>query len=151
MQKSSRQEPKEQSRTLRLAGRRSAPREGTVIIPVELVALGDENAVSFSIEYDPKTLSYDGCEAVGQVIEQTRQAGEGRLGVGVALAPGKKYAAGVREVVRLKFKVLAPGAVDVRIVDGPTPLSLSSDRAEPLPVKAVNGASVKERTEYPKR
>ncbi len=133
------------TRWLRVNNQRLAPEQEWVSVPVELVALGGENGASFTIEYDPMVLRYDGHElghdsrGRAQVLVQTKQVGQGRLGLGIVLQPGGQYAAGVRELIRLRFKVVEPAAwfAKVKIGEGLTPLSLVNDRAQNLPVKAI--------------
>ncbi len=121
------------------------PDRSHLIVPVELKARGGENAVSFSLQFDPAVLRYSGyssgSDTTGNVLVKTDLAGRGVLSFAVALNPGKEYRAGMREIVLVKFRTIRPGdrSGGVRIADGPIPLSLADSKGNILPVKAING------------
>jgi hypothetical protein len=118
---------------------------GFVSLPVELAAQGGENGVTFSLHYDPSLLSYQGYELgkdaeIGTTLLENRaQVAAGRIGFGIVLRPGAGYEPGIRELIRVKLKILGPaiGVTEVRIADGPTALSLVGVDAEALSVKPV--------------
>jgi uncharacterized repeat protein (TIGR01451 family) len=134
-------------RELRVASRAITTERGFVTVPVELAALGGENGVAFSLQYDSSVLSYQGYVRGGDasasitLLAQIAQAKDGRLGFGLALAPGDGYPAGVRELLRVRFKVLRmPDAgTEIRIGDGPAAFDLVDANAERLSVKPVHG------------
>lgn len=83
---------------------------GTVTIPIEMVALGQENALSFSLTFDPAVLknlqlSLGGDAEGAQLIFNDSQAESGRLGIALALPIGQRFAAGARQLLRISFNV----------------------------------------------
>jgi hypothetical protein len=93
--------------TVRVAGT-NAGAGVTVGLPVVLVANGIENAVGFSVNFNPDQLAYvevalgDGA-AGASLLFNVSQVASGRLGVMVALPPGETFASGPREVARIFF------------------------------------------------
>jgi hypothetical protein len=134
------------AREIRIASHLVTMDENLLRMPVELVAQGGENGLTFSVQYDSSVLQYLGYER-GQdtaidttIVVNSRQAQAGKIGLGIVARPGGVYAAGVNELVRIKFKVqnLTAGATEVRIGDGPIPLRLADLYAELLSVSPVN-------------
>ena len=85
----------------------------TGAVSVELVAQGDENALGFSLGFDPAIVAYRGAGAAGAAGGATMQvnatqAASGRLGFVLALPAGRTFAAGSRQVVNVSFS--APGS-----------------------------------------
>ena len=79
-----------------------------VTVPIQLVALGDENALGFSIEFDPALLTFGGALPGSAATSvslnmNTNQAGSGRVGFALAQPAGQRFAAGVGELVRIRF------------------------------------------------
>lgn len=142
-------------RSLRILNHRMTPGQRSISVPVELAALGGENALSFTLEFDPATLRFDGyvagCDT--KVLIQPGQLAEGRVGIALALRPVIRLAAGTREVIRVRFKVLRSGAgvMDVNFVDGAIPLSLVSAEAEALPVQTGRSVPGREDSNWPSR
>jgi hypothetical protein len=62
-------------------------------------------------------------------------AAQGRLGVALAAQPGRTFAAGVREIVQLRFAALAsaPAITSLSFSNAPVPLEVSDVAANPLP------------------
>src|SRR5207302_1896143 len=76
------------------------PGGGTFVVPIVLAANGNENALSFSLNFTNSLLTYKsaalGSGAAGAVLSvNTNQAINGRLGVIVALAPSATFPAGM--------------------------------------------------------
>lgn len=95
-------------------------------IPVMLMASGAENAMSFSLVYDAAKVRFlgaiPGLGAPGAALTlNTNQAGSGRVGVVLALAPGSVFQAGTREVLRARFLTLmsAPASATLTFGDQP--------------------------------
>ncbi|MFN0087469.1 MAG: BACON domain-containing protein [Blastocatellia bacterium] len=138
----------EAPRDLRVGQATATKDRGFVTVPVELAARGTENGISLSLHFDPAVLSYQevvrGRDAGrrAQLLVNPKQAGEGRLGFGLLLRAGEAHAAGPRELVRVKFRIVNPnaGSAEVRIADGPTPIDLVDGNAETLPVRVIHGA-----------
>ncbi len=75
---------------------------------IELEAQGNENAFAFSVNFDPSLLSFAdavlGDGTTGAAINVNRNAaGQGKIGLGVALPVGQAIAAGTRSVLELRF------------------------------------------------
>jgi uncharacterized protein (TIGR03437 family) len=75
---------------------------------IELDAQGNENALAFSLNFDPKLLSFADATAGDGVVGATlrinrNDAGQGRIGVALALPVGQTIAAGTRAVLQLRF------------------------------------------------
>ncbi len=135
-------------RELRVASRTVTQDGDYIQVPVDLQALGGENALAFSISYDPSILRYEGFvngRDAGQgmtVLAQERSASEGKLGYALALKPGGKFNHGVREVLTLRFKVIKPfgDRLQIGIGDGIVPLELVDVLAGELSVRPVAGS-----------
>lgn len=81
-------------------------------VPVELIAQGDENAVGFSLTFDPAILSNPqavaGSGAVGASLHfNPTQAAQGRVGIVLSLPTGQSFAAGTRQLVIVTFSLAA--------------------------------------------
>ncbi len=97
------------SRTVRVVNASAAP-GSTVSIPIELTAQGNENALGFSLNFDPAILSNPqvklGKDASSASLNENRsQIGSGRYGLALALQTGQTFAAGNREIVIVSFMV----------------------------------------------
>ncbi len=89
---------------------------GSLSVPVELVSQGDENAVSFTLVFDPALLTNPqvelGSAATGSLLTvNPNQAAQGRLGVVLSLPAGQQFNAGVRQIAVVSFKIPANAAV----------------------------------------
>ncbi len=77
-------------------------------IQIALDAQGNENAVSFSLQFDPKAMSFveatagDGANGAA-VIVNASQAASGRVGLAMMLPAGQQLAAGTRNLLNLRF------------------------------------------------
>ncbi len=83
---------------------------GMVGVPIELVAQGDENALGFSLTFDPAVLSNPqanlGSDAAGATLNANNgQLGSGRLGIALSLPFGQKFTAGTRQIVVVNFAI----------------------------------------------
>ena len=111
-------------------------------VTVEYEATGGENAIGFSLAFDPRALVFGeamaGRDLAGGVVN-VNSAGQarGELGFSLARPPGEGLAVGARQLLRLTFR-LAPGrgALVPAVVFGDLPVrrELVSVRAETLPV-----------------
>jgi len=75
---------------------------------VQLVAQGDESALSFSLAFDPTVISFVsasvGSGAAGAyLIPNTKHIAAGQLGIALSLQPGQTFSAGTQEIVKLNF------------------------------------------------
>jgi uncharacterized delta-60 repeat protein len=98
-------------RIVRLASK-PGPQTGLWTAILSLDSAGGENALGFSVAYDPAALRYRhanlGSE-FGQatLLSNPKQAGAGRLGFALALPIGETLTAGARSVLEIEFELLA--------------------------------------------
>ena len=116
-------------------------------VSVSLAAQGDENAVAFSLNYDPAHLTFLSASVGSQVPGaafnvNTRHAAVGRLGFAVALSSGKQLGMGAREIANLRFVVANPGEniSDLSFGDAPVIREVASAQAQTLPSAWQNTA-----------
>jgi hypothetical protein len=81
-----------------------------VTVPILLVAKGDENALAFTLDFDPKVLAYasvvPGSGATNAaLVSNAGQATNGFLSVGVALPADAVFTAGTQEVAAVTFTI----------------------------------------------
>jgi hypothetical protein len=134
------------SRIVRLIGT-NAWAGGAVTVPVSIVAQGNENALAFSVAFDPSLLVFAGV-ALGSGSTgasynfNTNQAGGGKVGVTLAMPIGLTFAMGTQEVVRFSFQI--PTGVDnisavLGFANQPVTKEVSDTQALPLPATFVDG------------
>ena len=87
-------------------------------VTIVLEALGNENAVGFSVAFDPAVASYEdatiGADASGAtLILNPAQAGSGHLGCILALPVGKTFRPGTCELIKLRFQARTAALVDI--------------------------------------
>ena len=102
---------------------------GVVEMPVLLSAKGDENALGFSLEFDPAILGTPqaqlGADASNaQLLINDIVVATGRLGLAIALPAGQTFATGDREIVVVSFAVDSNTSADsTRIEFGDQPVA----------------------------
>jgi hypothetical protein len=136
------------NRVISVSGATIFPGE-TATLPISVSAQGDENALSFSLSYDPSLVTYIG-EAVGSdalgstLFVNTNQAASGQLGFALALPPGVSFGAGPKELARVSFQPVpgASGSFSAPFIDLPAPREVSSPLALPLPVGFASGSII---------
>lgn len=135
------------SRLVRLATNSASPGD-TVVLPIDLVSQGDENAFGFSVSFATNQLTFlgatSGTNASGlQLNVNANQLASGRVGLAGALPFGTSFSAGTRQVVQLSFRVsaaLAAGvSAPVTFADLPIPRELSDILANVLPTQYADG------------
>ncbi len=94
----------------------------SVNVPIQLTAQGNENALGFSLHFDPAILSAPqiqlGGEAQGAtLITNTNSADSGRLGITLALPTGLNFAAGTREIAVVTFTINPATTADSTRID----------------------------------
>ena len=117
---------------------------------VEIDALGGENALGFSLSFDPAQLRFVSAAAgkdatAGTINVNTAQAASGRIGLLLALPTGQTFTAGVRQLIALSFSVVATGNPELTPInfgDLPVARELSDVNARVLNAN-FTGASVK--------
>jgi hypothetical protein len=95
---------------------------GPVTVPVEIVANGNENALQFSLSFNPALLTYSDVELGASFADATlfvnaSQVASGRLGIILALPTEATLAPGAHQVVRVTFNT------GTRITGADTPVS----------------------------
>jgi hypothetical protein len=109
-------------------------RTGTVSVTLD--ALGNENALGFSLSFDPSVLVYTGASrgsgANGVSFNlNANQAASGRLGFALALQPGAHFASGSQQIATVNFSVppTASGNYPVALASQPVACQMSDANA----------------------
>ena len=127
----------------------SALRGANAIVPVQLMASGSENAVGFTLNFNPAQLTYVsaalGAQAADAMLNtNATQIAAGKLGLALAKPAGVRWAAGTQEIVTLTFTVnasLAGGTVAaLTFGDSPVLREISDATAQALPGGYQGGA-----------
>jgi hypothetical protein len=89
-------------------GTATAGTDGTVTVPINLLANGNENALGFTLDFDTNLLTNASVTlgsggAAASLLSNQNQAAAGQLGVAVAMAPGAAFAAGTQQLVVVSF------------------------------------------------
>ncbi len=112
----------------------------TSAVAVELLAQGDENALSFSLQFDARQWHFVSA-SVGDAAQNaalsvnSKLAADGQVGVALALPPGRLFEAGMQSLLTVNFVAVEGGgtfAPDVAFSDWPTARELASVKAEEL-------------------
>jgi hypothetical protein len=116
---------------------------------VTLQAVGDENALGFSLTFDPTKLVYTGAVAGNAATGATlnvnpNQAAQGRIGVVLALPTGQTFATGVEQVVNVSFRPVTAvsGSVPVTFGDQPVLRGVADANAAALTADYINASIV---------
>jgi hypothetical protein len=113
---------------------------------VDLVAQGDENALGFSLNFDPSQVrlaaispAQDSAAATVQI--NTNQASAGRVGLVLALPTGSTFAARTQHIAKLTFLPISTNTVSSSIGfgDAPVPREVSDPGATALLADYANG------------
>ncbi len=112
--------------TLRVVSTNAAA-ASTFMLPIELDALGNENATGFSLAYDPAVLTYESA-SVGNdagsavLIANTNGTANGKIGIALALPTGNTFVSGKRQIAKIMFRVAArTNSVNTSITMGDVP------------------------------
>jgi uncharacterized protein YjdB len=106
----------------------SALKGRSVDVPVTMLAQGNENALGFSLVFDPQILSNPqarlGSDAgAATFFSNAAQQNQGRFGLALTLPTGQTFAAGLREIFVVSFLVnSATGATSTQIGFGSQPI-----------------------------
>ena len=116
-------------------------------VAIQLLSQGDENAVGFSLQFDPAVLTYVSAKAGvdaknASLTTNDKEAAAGRVAVLLALSPGANFTAGNQQVVQLEFKLAssATAASTISLVDQPVKREVSDALATSLPANYVGGS-----------
>jgi uncharacterized protein (TIGR03437 family) len=129
---------------------RVAPATGSsganVVVPIELVSQGDENALGFSLTFDPAILGAPqaalGAGAAGATLNtNASQAAQGRFGVILSLPTGQRFSEGARRIVNVTFTIANTQAASTNIGfdDQPVPREVADVNASRLPSNYTPG------------
>ena len=120
---------------------------GTVEVALE--AQGNENALAFSLNFDPAKLGFTSATLADAVSGATlninaRDAAQGRIGCVLALSANRSFAAGSMQLVKLSFRATASasGNTLVSFADQPVPRGISDPNASALPANYIDAAVV---------
>ncbi|MFM8358549.1 MAG: hypothetical protein ACKOET_08315 [Verrucomicrobiota bacterium] len=112
-------------------------------VAVHFQALGDENAVAFSVAFDPRAMEFVDSRlgaAAGPATWNlnTRQLANGRVGVALALNVGGRFAAADGPLLHLRFRARGAAGSPLQFADGPVIREVASPAALPLPATWVD-------------
>lgn len=115
-------------------------------LPITMLANGNENALGFSLGFDPSKLSFSSAALGsgapnGSFIVNKSLVGSGKLGISIALPQGATFGFGTQEVARVSFKSTIssiPVATPLIFGDTPTPRQLWDTQLLPLPFSFSN-------------
>lgn len=99
-----------------------------VVVPIEFAADGNENAVGFSLEFEPAVLSFTGAtlgtDATAAFLSVVSgQAGQGRVGLTAVLPVGQAFPSGANRIVECNFSVTSESELTHTVVGfGNTPV-----------------------------
>jgi invasion protein IalB len=84
---------------------------GTVVVSIDLIALGTESGVGCSLDFDPTVLTYTGVvlgsgASGGTLLSNVNQIASGHLGLAMAMFSGT-FSAGTQDVFDVSFQVAA--------------------------------------------
>ncbi len=131
-----------------LASNVNASAAGTVVIPIQLIALGNENALGFSLSFDPAIFTFASAAfgsgtSQATLISNTNQLAGGRLGLAIGLSANNTFAAGTQTVALVTFKVAPVTNVQTSSIvfsDVPTVRQVSDVTAHGLWAAYTNGS-----------
>jgi hypothetical protein len=118
-----------------------------VVVPVNLVANGFENALGFSLNFNPASLSFNSVslgsgDPTAALAPNTNLLASGKLGVGVAMPANTTFSAGTQQVAKVSFSVLGVTSNTVTPVtfgDQPTLRQIVDVSAHVIGASYVNG------------
>jgi len=133
--------------TVRVVSVTAGPGSSTDI-PVQMVARGNENALGFSLNFNPAMLNFTGvtlganAPAGVTLIVNDQEAAIGRIGLAVALSAGATFSPGTQQVVVVSFNV-APSTTatttPVAFGDLPTVRQVSDAQAQVIGAVFTSG------------
>jgi uncharacterized repeat protein (TIGR01451 family) len=113
---------------------------------VMLQAQGDENAVGFSLSFDPKVVTYinytAGSDASNATMDiNANQSTNGQLGIILALPTDVSFSPGARQLVKVNFQAVTAASVSepVTLTDLPVRREVSDTNALPVVATYANG------------
>ena len=121
---------------------------GIVTVPIDLIAQGNENAVGFSVNYNPALLSFIGVNlgsgaAGGSLLDNANLVNSGKLGIAISMPVNSTFAAGTQEVANISFFVTAvtnQRTASITFGDQPILRQIVDPQANILSATYINGA-----------
>jgi CSLREA domain-containing protein len=131
-------------RTIRVASSSVMPGQA-VVVPIELVSLGNENSAGFSLNYDAALLSSPQVVTTSDTASASlfvNNSPVGKLGVAVVLPAGQSFAAGTRQLVKITFNTAPTNLYISPITFGDIPIvrSVADANANALSAAWETGA-----------
>lgn len=120
---------------------------GAIILPIEIIAQGNENSLNFSLGFDARVLSNPQAalgSAAGNAMLFADDSSAGRLGVTLELPPGQALVAGTRQILNVTFAVATNSGVastSVSFADQPAARIVLDASANVLPAN-FNAATI---------
>jgi uncharacterized protein (TIGR03437 family) len=116
-------------------------------LSVSLDAQGDEQALGFSLRYDPTQVRFisaqAGRDAAGATLYvNAGEAASGRVGIALSLPTGQTFAAGAQQAVTVTFATASDSSgssATIEFADHPIAREIADADARPLPVSWVSG------------
>jgi hypothetical protein len=132
---------------IQVASVTAAP-DGTVTIPVNLLANGNENAVGFTLNFNPILLTNAGVvlgsgSSGASLFPNLTHAASGQLGIALGLPAGKTFSADTQQLVVVSFNstiVSSPTPVFISFGDSVVQRLLVDASGKPLPADFISGS-----------
>jgi hypothetical protein len=128
------------------AGSRVFTQGQSVSLPLTLDAQGAENALSFSLSFDPSLVTYSGTvlgadAARATLLVNAGNASSGHVGYALALPTGNVFPIGTCELVQVFFHASssATGTAATTFADQPVPRAISDSSAKVLSASYFGG------------
>ena len=127
-------------RSLALVAPENVQRGHSFTVQVALDALGDEQALAFSLAFDPDAVAYRGLQLRGAAmngvfLSNEEQAPAGALAFGVTLADSDAFAAGAQTVAEIEFQALeGNGSAEALLAFAATPAECRVAGADSVPL-----------------
>ncbi len=120
---------------------------GSMWVPIEINAQGDEGEIGFSLSFDSKLLrdprvSLGMSLASGSITLFTDQLGDGRIGIVLSFPPGEPLPAGNKQILLVQFAIAADapaGETAIGFIDQPTMRKILSGGGTILPASFLAG------------
>jgi hypothetical protein len=113
-------------------------------VQIALTAQGNENALAFSLVFDPAQLVFVGASsaaASATLNVNPNQAAQGRLGFALALSPGSTFATGEVQLVNVSFRPVGlTGSAPLSFGDQPVIRGVADATANVLTADYLNNA-----------
>jgi hypothetical protein len=116
-------------------------------LPIQLVSKGDENALGFSLAFNPNVVTFVGVSngssaGTATLIVNSNQVSTGNLGLAMALPFGQTFTLGTQQVVRITFQAATtavPTNTPLTFGDTPIQRDVSDVAANDLPASYADG------------